>query len=105
MLTALKGETRCWWRWKEERKARRAAAARGAAGGPTAPAREAADRLLERRPRGGRALRRRERAVCTFQSAEDSPVARTWNVFGMHRPGEAAFNITVEVNIPTKSNS
>lgn len=42
---------------------------------------------------------------CTFQTAEDSPVARTWNAFGVHRPGGAALNITVEINIPTRSNS
>lgn len=32
-------------------------------------------------------------------------MARTWNAFGVHRPGGAAFNITVEINIPAKSNS
>nr|WP_294810172.1 hypothetical protein [uncultured Sphingomonas sp.] len=41
----------------------------------------------------------------TFGSAEDSPVARTWNAFGVFHSRSAALNITVEINIPTKSNS
>lgn len=41
----------------------------------------------------------------TFGSAGAEPVARTWNAFGVHHSGNGALNITVEINIPTKSNS
>ena len=42
---------------------------------------------------------------CAFGSAEDAAIPRTWNAFGVYDHDRRTQTITVEVNIPTKSNS
>lgn len=42
---------------------------------------------------------------CAFGSGEDAAIPRTWNAFGVYDDTRRTQIITVEVNIPTKSNS
>lgn len=42
---------------------------------------------------------------CAFGSGEDAAIPRTWNAFGVYDDARRTQMITVEVNIPTKSNS
>jgi hypothetical protein len=42
---------------------------------------------------------------CAFGDAEDAKVPRRWNAFGVFEDGRRAQMITVEVNIPTTTNS
>lgn len=42
---------------------------------------------------------------CAFGSGEDAAIPRTWNAFGVYEDARRTQTITVEVNIPTKSNS
>jgi len=42
---------------------------------------------------------------CAFGSAEDAAVPRTWNAFGVYDANRRTQMITVEINIPTTSNS
>lgn len=42
---------------------------------------------------------------CAFGSGEDAAIPRTWNAFGVYEDSRRTQMITVEVNIPTKSNS
>lgn len=42
---------------------------------------------------------------CAFGSAEEAAIPRTWNGYGVFRDAPGAQIITVEINIPTTSNS
>lgn len=42
---------------------------------------------------------------CAFGDGEDAAIPRTWNAFGVYDDARRTQMITVEVNIPTKSNS